>query len=177
MIQFTADCHINDYNILHFQPERYKIFGATNEIITMNIINKQNNTVDINDTVQVLGDFIIGNDIETIKQILIKLNGNINLIVGNHDNVDLLLQIDYSKLKIFFTIQQISIVNNIELVLYHYPLFEQPNYYNNVFHLYGHVHGKYGTYNNRALDIGFNVHNFELLSEYQISSYLKKIIN
>jgi hypothetical protein len=41
--------------------------------------------------------------------------------------------------------------------MYHYPLFEWPNYFNkNTFHLYGHVHGDREHVDEKAVDVSFN---------------------
>jgi calcineurin-like phosphoesterase family protein len=83
-IYFTSDQHFGHDNILKFTDRPYKTVKEMNK----DIIKKWNKQVNSNDIVYVLGDFV-WNTVKTneYKKILEKLNGNIVLIVGNHDDM------------------------------------------------------------------------------------------
>lgn len=80
---FTADTHFNHVNILKYCPPRGQAWSSVNEM-NEGIINNWNSVVPENGTVYHLGDFGFGNP-DSIVPILERLNGNITLIVGNHD--------------------------------------------------------------------------------------------
>lgn len=83
-IWFTSDQHFNHDNILKFTDRPYKTVKEMNK----DIIKKWNRQVKPNDIVYVLGDFV-WNTTKTNEyaKILDRLNGNIVLIVGNHDDM------------------------------------------------------------------------------------------
>jgi calcineurin-like phosphoesterase family protein len=92
-----------------------------------------------------------------------KLNGTIHLLIGNHDKFNKFNISINNKIKILddtiYTINH----NNCIFKLFHYPLYEWPNYYEGAIHLHGHTHGKV-KYNNRSIDVGYDNNNFRLLS-------------
>lgn len=175
MKQYTSDQHINDTYINKFHPERFDIFGS-NKIMTKNIIHKQNMQVHENDIVYVLGDFIMGKKLDDVIKILNKLNGRIHLILGNHDTLLSNKNISLpNKVVVHNDIVQTKLYNGQKLYLYHYPLFEWPDYYEpNTYHLYGHLHGKRSHPDRRALEVSCNLYNYMLLSENKIIELLNK---
>ena len=76
MEYFISDLHIGDANILVYEHRPFKNL----EEMETTIITNWNNKVKKEDTVYLLGD--IG-DINVLG----KLNGNIIIVAGNHDNV------------------------------------------------------------------------------------------
>jgi predicted phosphohydrolase len=93
---FTADQHFNHSNIIKYCNRPFK----DSEDQTEQLITNWNSVVDAEDEVWVLGDFFFfykprkNNEKEMIiydkntgecKEILSRLNGKINLIIGNHD--------------------------------------------------------------------------------------------
>jgi calcineurin-like phosphoesterase family protein len=79
----TSDHHFNHTNIIKYCERPFCDVQQMNE----QMIEKWNSVVDKNDIVLHLGDFILGyNYGEKIGSILDKLNGEIYLIIGNHDN-------------------------------------------------------------------------------------------
>lgn len=83
-IWFTSDQHFGHDAILRFTDRQYK----TVKEMQKDIIKKWNKQVRKNDIVYVLGDFV-WNTVKSneYRKILEKLNGNIILIVGNHDDM------------------------------------------------------------------------------------------
>ena len=80
MVYFITDTHFHHSNIIKYCNRPFKDVNEMNETI----INNWNNIVTNDDTVYHLGDFCLSSDDE-IKNIFKRLNGNIILIRGNHD--------------------------------------------------------------------------------------------
>lgn len=80
MIYFTSDTHFNHKNIVTFCGRPFADIQSMNE----SLIENWNNIVGPEDTVYHLGDVAFGNKSQ-IQHILSQLNGNIVLIIGNHD--------------------------------------------------------------------------------------------
>ena len=87
-IWFTSDTHFSHARIAEFCPQRQDWFNmdGPGDIDTMNegLIEVWNNTVQSGDRVYHLGDFAMGK-IDTSLPIISRLNGNVTLILGNHD--------------------------------------------------------------------------------------------
>jgi calcineurin-like phosphoesterase family protein len=81
LIKIISDTHFNHKNILKYNRNYFKSVDEMNEII----IQKWNEKISKNDKVIHLGDFALGDDYEKIENIIKRLNGNITLILGNHD--------------------------------------------------------------------------------------------
>src|SRR6478735_3720332 len=81
-IFFWSDTHFWHTNILKHQPNRkYSSIEEMNEVL----IAIWNETVKNNDTVYFLGDFAMGRFAQA-AEIFARLNGNIHLVRGNHDD-------------------------------------------------------------------------------------------
>lgn len=80
---FISDTHFGHSRIIEYCDRPYK---DTTQM-DIDIIHKWNSVVKPNDTVWHLGDFAFFSkkDHERIYKLIQKLNGNINLLLGNHD--------------------------------------------------------------------------------------------
>ena len=81
---FTSDTHFNHANILKFTNRPFENIAEHDEAL----IKNWNDRVGNDDTVFHLGDFCFGSP-QKIMEIREKLNGNIILIRGNHDDKNL----------------------------------------------------------------------------------------
>jgi calcineurin-like phosphoesterase family protein len=90
---FTADSHLNHYNIMKYCNRPFTAIDDMNETI----IGNWNACIDNEDEVYVLGD--VGFDkSRTLKNHLRRLNGTKYLIRGNHDkHVDEKMLLEYFK--------------------------------------------------------------------------------
>lgn len=75
-----SDTHFWHYNIIRYCNRPFVTVEEMNE----SLINNWNNVVSPNDIVWHLGDFSSGT-LAQIKEIFNRLNGQINLLIGNHD--------------------------------------------------------------------------------------------
>ena len=130
---FTSDTHFNHTNIIRFCNRPFRNVEEMNETMVAN----WNATIGMDDTVFHLGDFCLGGAAEWTR-LLDRLNGNIYLILGNHDlknirqgflgrfeHVAMQMRIEIGKRKIY---------------LCHYPFLCFEGGYKDVWQLFGHVH-------------------------------------
>lgn len=134
---YIADTHFHHENVMGYDarpflmPEEHDRF----------LIDAWNETVGVEDTVYILGDFSWTNSTKAIE-ILQELNGlNKVLVRGNHD----FKLLKNPKFREQFTeitdYKEITNDDGSGLVLCHYPILAFRNhYYGRWAHLYGHVH-------------------------------------
>lgn len=176
---FTSDTHFNHENIIKFCNRPFSSIDEMNDFI----ISEWNKKVPENGIVYHLGDFGFGT---TSKLIRLRnlLNGEIHLIVGNHDRKQL-------KDKIFTNCfesisQQLYIyVENQAIYLNHCPFLCYDGVYrkNKTWQLFGHVHS--GPNSNKGLDtprlnmlfptqydVGVDNNNFSPISFYELKNII-----
>lgn len=81
---FTSDTHFGHANIIRFCNRPFQNVEEMNEVL----IENWNKVVSKDDTVFHLGDFAFGGS-SVWNSIIPRLNGHINLIIGNHDRKNL----------------------------------------------------------------------------------------
>lgn len=148
---FTSDIHFGHKNILKFCPNtrKYKDTVEMDEAL----IAKWNSMVSVEDTVYIIGDVFFHKAGRAIS-IVSRLNGKLNLVLGNHDEVI----INNPELSMLF--ESISPYKTITIdgqyvVLFHFPIWEWDRMHRGAYHLYGHVHGK-ESIPGRAMDVGID---------------------
>ena len=160
MIYISSDHHFFDNNYL-YHNNRYQL-GKNIKTINKSLISQQNNQVNSTDEIYYIGDFSSAKIKDTID-LMNKLNGKIYLLIGNHDKFKKYNITINNKLTILDDTIYTLNYNNYIFNLFHYPLYEQPDYYKGAIHLHGHTHGKI-KYNDMAIDVGYDNNNFRLLS-------------
>lgn len=104
--------------------------------MTEQLVKNWNNVVGKDDLVWHLGDFALGGkQHETIPNIRSRLNGRINLVLGNHDNHSMKFYYDAG----FDKVYDKPIITNEFIILSHQPI-EFLNDNCPFFNVYGHVH-------------------------------------
>lgn len=134
-IWVTSDTHFGHKSILKFCPETRPFDNVSD--MDEELINSWNECVKPNDTIYHLGDFSFHNESNT-EHILRKLNGNIILILGNHDKI-----MNRSSLKKYFELQTDYYtlkINKKKICMFHYPIFEWDGMHRGAFHIHGHLH-------------------------------------
>lgn len=79
---FTSDLHLGHSRIIELSGRPFADVDEMNRTI----IRRWNERVDVNDTVYVLGDMVMGRFAETVELVR-ELRGDIFLVPGNHDRV------------------------------------------------------------------------------------------
>lgn len=130
---FTSDTHFGHANIIRFCNRPFKNVEEMDEAL----IENWNQVVSEDDTVFHLGDFAFGGS-SVWNSIIPRLNGHINLIIGNHDRKNL-RQGYMSSFGMVVPQLQIEIEDN-SIYLNHYPFLCYGGSYRGVWQLFGHVH-------------------------------------
>lgn len=132
---FTSDLHLNHSNIIKYCNRPYDNIDEMNE----SIINNWNSVANENSTIVVLGDILFCNgSTRDSVSLLNELNGDIILVLGNHD---------YRNIKYLEKSNRFRIITNFlrakigdwKVLCNHYPLlcYERKD---TTLNLFGHVH-------------------------------------
>ena len=135
MIWFTADTHLYHRNIIRYCLRPY----ADEIIMTEDLIRRWNSVVNPGDQVYHLGDVIFG-DKNRLSQVMSRLNGEVTLIFGNHDQ-----QIKKLNLTSLFKHCADELEVTIEdqhILMRHYPVTDWPGRAAGTWLLHGHAHGQ-----------------------------------
>lgn len=151
-IFFTSDTHFSSQRTLELSRRPFRSV----EEMDWTMIERWNTKIGPDDTVYHLGDF--GD-----KFALQYLNGNIKLVLGNHD------------VKEEF-VRQVEIIEPSK-VEEKYLVSHEPLYWKNEAgdKLFGHIHGRQTLKEWSGLDVGVDGHNFEPYSEEEVRFYLDSI--
>ena len=132
---YISDLHFRHFNVIRFDNRPWN----NTEDMEKDMIDNWNSVVDKGDDVYVLGDIIWSAKEEEWIEILNKLNGNIHLILGNHD----LRRMSQQLRKKFASVSDYKEVkdNGKRVLLSHYPMpCYRGDYSDTIIHLYGHLH-------------------------------------
>lgn len=127
---FWADPHFNHTNIIKYCNRPFASVDEMNEAL----IENYNSVVGVNDVVWCLGDFCFGPK-ENIAKIMLRLNGKLRLVKGNHDRHKNKVYLDAG----FRWVYDRPVLVDDYIVLSHAPL-EFLNGNSPFFNIAGHVH-------------------------------------
>ena len=156
-IYFSSDTHFGHDREFIWGPRGFKSVEEMNEVI----IKNWNAVVKPEDTVYLLGDIMLGDNkvgIECLKQ----LNGNIKMLIGNHDTS--------TRVKLYAQLPNVEVLGYATVIkigkrsyyLSHYPTltanFDEPH---PTVNLYGHTHQFGNFYEDRPYmyHVGMDSHN------------------
>lgn len=149
---FISDTHFGHKKVLEFCPSSRPC--ASIEEHDERIIENWNADVKPADTVYLLGD-VSWHGPEQTKNILRRLNGHKNLILGNHDHQFLQEGQFKNFLEDVRHYREIKI-NKIDVIMFHYPILQWNKAHYESVHLFGHVHAKPLEMNGKCLDVGID---------------------
>lgn len=142
-IWLTADTHIGHANIITYCKRPFSSVEEHDEAI----IHNWNSLVARNDTVYHLGDFMFSREHLPIMDTIRRLNGNIVLVRGNHDDDRLFRREDekgnnaISLLRGYHPAGQLEIkLDHEKYFLNHYPMRSWNARHHGRLHFFGHVH-------------------------------------
>lgn len=174
---FTSDTHFHHANIIQFC---HRPWG---DVTTHDyaLIQNWNRVVPKDGIVFHLGDFIMTSNIEWTKELLSKLNGQIYLIMGNHDyhnrmNRQVIRDLFENRV---YDIVEIVLSDYYRFIMCHYPMLY---WRRGSYHLHGHVHsGPYSLASEKVpehymrYDVGVDNNNYEPVSFEDLTEiFLKK---
>jgi len=131
---FTSDTHFGHPAILRLSDRPFETVADMDAAL----IAEWNAVVEPDDTVYHLGDFCFRNT-RTAADYLAALNGEVHLIIGNHDGPT--LRRYASSFASIRTISEITLSGKT-IVLCHYPMREWHGCWRGAWHFFGHVHGR-----------------------------------
>lgn len=158
-IWFTADTHFGHNNIIKYCERPF----ATIEEHDVVLMNNWNSVVKGGDTVYHLGDFGF-----LTERILPRLHGNIHLIRGNHDSVELQKHRRWNFVKDVHRMKKDGCI----FFLSHYAHRSWPQMNHGAIHLFGHSHGNLPDFG-RSTDVGVDRWNYTPVSIDQIIQKMK----
>lgn len=191
---FTSDWHFGHVNIIKYQPNRLQEFdleGADDPVMKMNemMVVQWNSQVAPDDHVWFLGDFGMGK-IEHSLSYVARLNGQIHLVLGNHDRphpvcsrpvekreawADRYIEAGFASLQLTGSWE----FDGIPTILNHFPYSgdhsDEERYLdwrpddNGLVLVHGHVHGLWQI-NGRQVNVGMDAWGGRLLSEEEVSA-------
>ena len=166
-IWFTSDLHLGHKAILRLSNRPFFNIEEHDETIIENI----NKLVKNDDDLIILGDISFNQSYQTYESIFKKLNGNIYIILGNHDNKQNLIRCQKEGLITSVRESQIMNIGKDTIHLTHYPLLEWYNFYNNGLHAHGHTHGKVNEYC-RSIDVSIDAWEMECIEFSELKQYI-----
>ena len=138
---WTSDTHFSHKNIMQYCDRPFSSIEEMNE----KLISNWNSAVDSDATVFHLGDFAFGT-IAQWEEVRSQLNGEIHLILGNHDFHNYTNYRErLEKMFASVTMQQVIEVGKHKIWMNHYPFLTFAGIYrekNPAIELFGHVHLK-----------------------------------
>lgn len=161
---FTSDLHFLHDNVVKYSNRPWAAEEQT-EIL----IERWNSKVKTNDIVFHLGDFTFAgiSKFDIIMDIILKLNGKIHFIKGNHERDNLWKKIEEEKPKNVLTVTnylELQIKKN-NFILFHYPISNWNRMHYGSIMLHGHEHGAWQR-EGKILDVGIDNH-----PDHQLFSY------
>jgi calcineurin-like phosphoesterase family protein len=172
---FTSDTHFGHVNIIKYCDRPF----VDNEEMTNTLIDNWNMVVPKDGTVFHLGDFALCST-GYCQGIMSQLNGNLYLIVGNHEKTVLKPKHLRDRFVQLADILEIKVVDQelgpeyAYIVMCHYPMLSWNHSYHGSWHLYGHVHGTLNHPNPNALEVGVDPNEFTPLSYLEVKTRITK---
>jgi len=163
MIWFSADHHFDHKNIIKYCKRPFSGVGE----MEVELFKRHNKVVKEDDTVYFIGDFTLKREgmRYSLQNIVTKLNGNIHLILGNHDRNDPFFYHEIG-FKSVHTILEVE-----EFTLVHDPAIANMN--SSKPFLVGHIHNIFKKSKN-ALNVGVDVWDFYPISIDQVRKEFKQ---
>jgi calcineurin-like phosphoesterase family protein len=166
-IYFSSDTHLNHTNIIKYCSRPFDSADDMNHTI----ISQWNETVPSNGRVYHLGDLAFCRDDSQFRDIVTKLNGQISLIIGNHDNFK---QVMRNK-DLFVEVTNMKEIKHEgqKITLCHYAMRTWNCSHHGAWHLYGHSHGLLPPYG-KSFDVGVDSHGFRPISFTEVKEVMDK---
>jgi len=163
MIWFTADSHLDHANVMRYCNRPFENIEEMNRILVSN----WNMRVGKKDEVYIVGDFAWKRHMHFLMQ----LNGKKHLVIGNHDKMS---QDEYKNFS-SCAIRMQKVFDKQLVILDHFPMRSWNGRCHKSWHLFGHVHGRFGTnLIHNTMDVGVDCNDYCPVSWYQVVDFMKK---
>lgn len=163
-IFFTSDLHWFHENGMRYDKRPFENMNHMIDTMTAN----WNSVVGENDIVFNLGDFVLAkkNQRDLYREKVSKLNGRHILVRGNHDSNDILDSMEDILHEIHTPYHELYL-DNVKIVLCHYPILVWNKHHKDAIHLHAHCHGSLeepGYYDRKVIDVGCMLHDYTPIS-------------
>lgn len=160
--------HFSHQNIIKYCDRPFSSVREHDEAI----IKNWNFVVAPDDTVYHLGDFMFSQSVETVENMVKRLNGHIHLIYGNHDKKAVRRARGFASKSDY---KRITVDDN-KIVLFHYPIARWDCRFHGSIHLFGHTHGTYEPpKGDLAIDVGVDNNNYTPISYSDVIDKIDEI--
>lgn len=164
---FVSDTHFNHPNVIRYCDRPFHDVNDMNR----GMISNWNQLVRPGDHVFHLGDFAMKSGPMPIPDIVDQLNGTIHLVTGNHDKVAWQHRDCFEWVKPYHDLNlghYANHLNQINIVMMHYPIEVWDRRHYGSIHIHGHVHsGSKITAQNRV-DVGVDSWGYSPVSVEQL---------
>jgi len=173
---FTSDTHFYHSNIIKYCTRPFD----NKELMNAAIIENWNTKVKPGDTVFHLGDVSLGAKSADLEELIGNLNGQIYLIIGNHEKDALRKQAIKIMWKGIYDIAEIFVPDDEvtyeeqHIVMCHYPMTSWNGSHRGSWQLFGHVHGVPIAKKPTQLDVGVDSHDFTPISYQEVKEIITK---
>ena len=150
-VWFTADTHFGHAGAIGRFRRPFRSVQEMDEAL----VAGWNAVVRPQDEVWHLGDFAVRASAEQVSTLLARLNGRKHLITGNNDGPATLAATGWTSIAAYADIE----VEDVRLILCHYPFRTWDGMYKGALNLHGHSHGQLAGMA-RQVDVGVDVWNF-----------------
>jgi calcineurin-like phosphoesterase family protein len=171
---FVSDTHFGHKNIILYSNRPFSSVDEMNNLM----VKYWNEVVKPEDIVWHLGDFAFM-PYKDFKSLVWRLNGHINVILGNHDKVieqhrqDIL---NTNKIESIQNYKELKVEGNF-IVLFHYGQRVWNKSHHDAIHLYGHSHGSLPPHG-KSVDVGVDckeiTHEYRPVSLDEVVKYMSK---
>lgn len=168
MVWFTSDLHFGHKGALTLSNRPYSSVEEMNEAL---ITNWNNVVAPFSDEVYLVGDFALTNKVDLLKGWFNRLNGRKHLIMGNHDQLSKMKQLDWESISDIKEVKH----KKQKIVLCHYAMRVWKNSHQGYYHLFGHSHGNLEEDNGAySFDVGVDANNYTPVSFDQVVERMSK---
>jgi calcineurin-like phosphoesterase family protein len=150
MNYFTSDLHFLHKNIITYNRPYYTSVREMNE----SIIAVINATVEVWDTLYILGDIALGS-VKIAAEYLEQIKCEIKIVPGNHDSGKALKRYaELTNVEVLPPLYETK-VGDTNVVMCHFPMVSWNRSHYGAWHLFGHTHGSYVGLG-KSLDVGWD---------------------
>ena len=177
-VWFSSDLHLGHKNIIEYSARPWSSVEEMND----GLIERWNSRIKPGDTVYLLGDFTLTKRTELIDEWLSRLNGEIRLVRGNHD--DWVSRFDRLKHggKIKWIRDYAERTFEVDgkkwkLILSHFPMLFWDHSHHGSIMLHGHCHGNAQHHNVgvRRYDVGVDCNDWYPVQLEEIVDKMKQV--
>jgi Predicted phosphoesterase or phosphohydrolase len=173
-VWFISDTHWGHKNIIQYSNRPFASVEDMNE----KLIENWNSLVKAGDIVWHLGDFSFQSYKDFVPTLL-RLNGTINVVLGNHDQVIEKHSQDLRRIKLnsIQNYAEIKVPGAPMIVMFHYGQRVWNKSHHGSIHLYGHSHGSLPPFG-KSVDVGVDckeiTHEYRPIHLDEVVAYMSK---